>query len=142
MFHIYLSGHIKNKKQVENFCDKVLHHFFKNRIKRDIDIDIRITKSLSDGTAGGCYGDHESIVIEIAKGVQVPNQRYMLYDYKEVIVTLAHELVHAKQFIKGELHPSLNKWKRLDYSNVAYSRTPWEKEAYLLEDKLLETHWK
>tara|TARA_B100001093_G_scaffold483496_1_gene516052 strand:- start:656 stop:1036 length:381 start_codon:yes stop_codon:yes gene_type:complete len=125
MFHIYLSGHIKNKKQVENFCDKVLHHFFKNRIKRDIDIDIRITKSLSDGTAGGCYGDHESIVIEIAKGVQVPNQRYMLYDYKEVIVTLAHELVHAKQHIRKQ----------------KFQCPEREFEAYNLEYDLYDLYW-
>jgi hypothetical protein len=59
-----------------------------------------------------------------------------------MMLNLAHELVHAKQFIKGELHPNLNRWKSLDYSNTAYSRQPWEKEAYLLEDKLLETYWK
>ena len=125
MLNIYLSGQIKNKKQVEDFCDKVLHHFFKNRIKRQIDIDIRISKSLPDGSAGGCYGDHENIVIEVAKGIQVPNQRYMLYDYKEVIVTLAHELVHAKQHIRKEKVKCQER----------------EFEAYNLEYDLYDLYW-
>jgi len=83
-----------------------------------------------------CLGDKNSVEIELARGSG--NTTFTL---KEMMVNLAHELVHAKQFIKGELHPSLNRWKKLDYSNTAYSRQPWEKEAYLLEDKLVEKFW-
>ena len=57
---------------------------------------------------------------------------------------LAHELVHAKQFIKGELHPTLNKWKKYkkDYTKTPYLKQPWEKEAYKLEEELFNKYWK
>lgn len=125
MIHIYLSGQIKNKRKVEQFCHDCLEHFFKGRIKREIDIEVRISKSLEDNSAGGCYGDDEHIVIEVAKGFQVPNQHYTPYDYKEVIVTLAHELVHAKQHIRKEKVTSPKR----------------EFEAYNLEYDLYDMYW-
>ena len=61
-----------------------------------------------------------------------------------MMLNLAHELVHAKQFIKGELHPTLYKWKKFkkDYAKTPYFKQPWEKEAYLMEDKIFNQFWK
>ena len=56
----------------------------------------------------------------------------------EMLVNLTHELVHAKQFIAGELSPTTAKWKKGDYSKVPYSKQPWEREAYYWEKRLYE----
>ena len=124
MLHVYISGQIKNKKKVEEFCYVCLEHFFKGRLKRDVDIDIRISKTLDDNAAGGCYGDHSHVVIEIAKGDNLLEQ-FSPYEYKEIIVTLAHELVHAKQYIRKE--STQNKES--------------ETEAYKLEYGLYDLYW-
>ena len=136
MIRISITGRIAKKKQVETFIFDVLEDLMP-RLRRDVGIDVRVVTRCDNNHYALCFGDKNSAEIELARGSG--NKSFTL---KEMILNLAHGLVHTKQFIKGELHPSLNKWKHLDYSNVAYSRQPWEKEAYLLEDKLLDKHWK
>ena len=56
------------------------------------------------------------------------------------ISTLAHEMVHVKQFALGELSPNLTKWKsRNNVSNIEYWDQPWEKEARRLQYRLVES---
>ena len=133
--NISITGRIAKRKQVETFIFDSLEHLMP-RLRRDIDIDVRVVTRCDENHYALCLGDKNSAEIELARGSG--NTTFTL---QEMMVNLAHELVHAKQFIKGELHPSLNRWKKLDYSNTAYSRQPWEKEAYLLEDKLVEKFW-
>jgi len=63
---------------------------------------------------------------------------------KRTLKTLAHELIHVKQFAKRELYdhvinPDLSTWKgqRINSSEVDYSLHPWEQEAYAMEISLL-----
>jgi hypothetical protein len=52
--------------------------------------------------------------------------------------TLAHEMVHVKQFAKGELDSALTQWKSNKYcENIDYWDQPWEKEARRLQNKLV-----
>lgn len=134
--YISVNGRIAKKKQVETFIFDVLEHLMP-RLKRNVSIDVNIVTRCDKQHYALCLGDKNSVEIELARGSCETK-----FSLDEMMLNLAHELVHAKQFIKGELHPNLNRWKSLDYSNTAYSRQPWEKEAYLLEDKLLETYWK
>ena len=136
MMYVSVNGRIAKKKQVVTFIFDVLEHLMP-RLKRNVSIDVNIVTRCHDHHYALCLGDKNSVEIELARGSG--DETFTL---KEMMLNLAHELVHAKQFIRGELHPNLNKWKRLDYSNTAYSRQPWEKEAYLLEDNLLEIYWK
>lgn len=54
-------------------------------------------------------------------------------DYQIMQSTIAHEMVHAKQWLTGELSVTksgLLKWKGKKVSSkLAYHRTPWELEA-------------
>jgi len=54
---------------------------------------------------------------------------------KNTLITLAHEMVHVKQFTKGELNPANDKWKgeSVNTDIVEYSDLPWEVEASSLE---------
>ena len=132
---VSITGRIAKKKQVETFIFDALIHLMP-RLKRSIDIDVYVVTRCDNNYYALCFGDKNSAEIELARG-----SGDTTFTLNEMMLNLAHELVHVKQFIKGELHPSLNTWKRLDYTNVPYSRTPWEKEAYLLEDKLIEKFW-
>ena len=58
--------------------------------------------------------------------------------YGNWLATLAHELVHVKQFVRGELNESLTRWKNKNYANTDYWDQPWEKEARRLQCKMVE----
>jgi hypothetical protein len=54
---------------------------------------------------------------------------------KAFIETIMHELVHVKQFARGELkqiNGKFNKWNKEKYNldKIDYWETPWEIEAY------------
>jgi hypothetical protein len=51
----------------------------------------------------------------------------------EILQTLAHEMVHVKQFALCETNESLTRWKGNRVSESDYWKEPWEVEAYGLE---------
>lgn len=137
---ITVHGAVKRKKEIEQFAYDCLNHFFKGRIKRDIDIDIYIKRTLK-GAWGYCSGDRDHAEIEIAKGTAK-----RLFPEEKLLKTIAHELVHAKQYIRGEIHPMKEYWKPLNgtkrnYPNASYWNQPWEREARKFESILYERYW-
>lgn len=58
------------------------------------------------------------------------------------MVTLAHEVVHIKQYCTGELsiaytkYSAIDVWKGKRYRETDYDNQPWEWEAYGLEQPL------
>ena len=55
----------------------------------------------------------------------------------DLVTTIAHEMVHVKQYARNELTHINGKhmWKSRLY-NEDYYNSPWEKEAYALEEGL------
>jgi hypothetical protein len=57
---------------------------------------------------------------------------------REILKSLAHEMVHVKQYAYGETDDNLKQWKGMpidsDYQD--YWRQPWEVEAYGIETGL------
>ena len=107
--------------------------------KRNIEIRIRLVKDMleKESVYGECYDLDSS-----------PNNRYYTIrldyaadDVYTIISTLAHEMVHIKQFARGELR-MLNagycaKWKGEKYlDGIEYDSCPWEFEANTLEPLL------
>lgn len=135
MIRINIKGRVKQKKKMYEFADKLAYHLMP-RIRRNVDIDISMVTHCDGGHLGLCWGDRKNVEIELAR----KHGKWQL-SADEIAVNLAHELVHAKQFIKGELHPSLETWCKEDHSKTPYRRTPWEKEAYSLEEKLVKLYW-
>ena len=54
---------------------------------------------------------------------------------REIFITLAHEMVHIRQYVKGDTNENLSKWKgeRINSEVMDYYHHPWEMEAYSLE---------
>jgi len=67
-----------------------------------------------------------------------------LFSSTEWISTLFHELVHAKQYLYGDLQleNSYAYWKGrlLKRKNYDYSNEPWEIEAVKLEDEMTKKY--
>jgi len=89
-----------------------------------------------ENTYGECYDldasakrDHYTIRLDYAADVQ------------SIIATLAHEMVHIKQFARGELRMLYAgycaKWKGEKYTDdTLYETCPWEVEANSIEPAL------
>jgi hypothetical protein len=61
----------------------------------------------------------------------------------QMLLTLAHEMVHAKQYIRGHYKSTLSRngkhkklWLGKQYS-VVYHKRPWEREAFRREGELV-----
>jgi uncharacterized protein YjaZ len=62
---------------------------------------------------------------------------------EEKIHTIAHELVHVKQYAYNELNEQMTLWRGKKVSEEQFEKycdRPWEKEAYELGDKLYEQY--
>ena len=100
----------------------------------------------TDGShAGFCLGDEEESVIDIATHHKYECGEEALYTPVELAGALAHELVHAKQFAKGQINMVDHVWKHnketIDCTGLEYADTPWEVEAYAYETILTDLFW-
>lgn len=131
MINVSINGRIKNKAKVLEYSEDILKHLMP-RVRREVDVHIDIVNEIWETDWHACcYGDKDEVYIEIKR----------LYNRDEMLQNLAHELVHAKQYITGQLDPDLNTWQRKTY-NLPYRQQPWEVEAYKLEEELFKTYGK
>ena len=62
--------------------------------------------------------------------------------YKDMVETIAHEMVHVKQIARGTLDTVFSRgrmyqtWKGKRADKIAYHRRPWELEAFRREREL------
>jgi hypothetical protein len=61
-------------------------------------------------------------------------------DQEETLRTIAHEMVHLKQYSRKELNESMTKWRgvTVNSSIIPYFDQPWEIEAHEIGDVLYE----
>lgn len=117
----------KPKNISNNLMDRAVK-FASEFLDIDTFLEIDFEGEFNDGCCGYCNyeKDDEELTVHVK-----PNMKR-----KEIIATLFHEMVHAKQYLNGELvsgvgkNPSLWKGKECVAS---YAETPWEQEAYELE---------
>ena len=114
-----------------------------NRFNGIINIRVPRKKGYIDKVVGGyCMADrfeHEDGRNYWAIDIDLAN-----VTRKEMIQNLAHEMVHAKQFMKKELNVDTRKWKGRVYKSKASdpwdTELPWEKEAYRVEKTLYKNY--
>ena len=159
MINLIAVGRFPQKLRMEKFAYDVINHFFKRDRKENITIAIEMQTSLDGNDAGYCvdYGVHNhgsfgrkngkirTIAITLSRNyINAEEDEKFPYTVREIASTLAHELVHAKQYIRRELTAkslnlglgALKNDKSLEYKDL-----PWEKEAYGLEEELLALYW-
>ena len=135
MFDVQIIGRIKHAEKVQWMCEHILYSLMP-RTTRRVDVNVHFVKECDNQCAGDSYGDHEEVFISIAR----ESYGYK-YSFNEQMLTLCHELVHAKQFIKKELSGSGGVWKGVDMSLIkGIKNMPWEQEAFDLETKLYDKY--
>jgi hypothetical protein len=139
---IYVSKRFPQSKRFEEYSAKLWNHFFKRESKRTQfkELQIRLYPLLEGSADENVIGyfsgerDCDELEIEISRNwFDRENQELVKYSIEELAVAVAHEMVHAKQSIRGELH-------KADFS-IPYLEQPWEIEAHSLERELFEKYW-
>ena len=146
MISIYFQGRFQQKNRMERFACDVINHFFKRDRKEDIIIAVEMKKNLEENDSGSCvdlgrYDGSRYITISLSRRF-IDEDENFAYSAKEIATTLAHELVHAKQFIRGELtSKALTYAFRRKVNESEYRKLPWEAEAYGNQEELVELYW-
>jgi hypothetical protein len=125
-----------NRKLIENaafyYAEKLLGLTLLKTIK--ININLKRGMLSEDDAEGTCIWDDwddlrktpRNFTIELDSGVNIRN----------LLINLAHEMVHMKQWVKGDMYEYSNPHmvrfmkKKYDMSNIDYWDFPWEIEAY------------
>ena len=137
MPHIEITGQIKGKAKVEQYVESLAKELGIGRMWSKV-IFIRFKTKLDNESQGLCWGCKNEGYAEIniartSNGDVIP--------YEMLMQTLAHEMVHAKQYIRGELNGYNFSWKGRKPRNYKYENAPWEKEAYGREKELYQKCW-
>lgn len=132
--HIEVIGH-RSKKLKDLMANAIRFYctlLMSKRMCNSLEVYVIIKKKLEFNYSGFCtYVDHYKgkriFEIELAKGFSV----------RETLCSLAHEVVHLKQFATGELKDTMvtaniSEWKgeEIDESKIDYWDLPFEIEAY------------
>lgn len=130
-FNKYLSE--KERQLVRKAVDFFMQDQLSARLLGNTFVNISFKKIDVDGLCSPSEDDHDYIPkcydVEVNGNISLEDQ----------LATLAHEIVHVRQFRRGELVQYRRKsWKTRfkgeDYSSyMAYRSQPWEKEARKLE---------
>lgn len=123
-------GRVKERELIERVACWCVNKLFPRYRTLEISINVR---KLPQAYGFCLEGDHKrEFDIEIQKGLN-------LYD---IISTVCHEMVHVRQYLKGQLRHRTDgsqMWKAdptIRLGEVDYADTPWEKEAFDLEEEL------
>ena len=139
MLSVFFVGRVKNRKRYEEFACNVINDLFPREFpKREIDILVKFTKK-DIGAMGWCVNMGDDTI-----GITVNTE----CEPEVLASTVAHELVHAKQYIRGELNDTMTRWKKkkVPYGprggcKIPYARQPWEREAFRKEKMYTELYW-
>ena len=138
MIHVSIKGRIAKKHHIIHFIGDTFDYLMP-RLRRNVDIDIEIVNKIIENPThyAQCSGDYRSAEIILCRYDENGNR----FSLDEMMLNLAHELVHAKQYFKRELSPVRQTWKGKDHSKTSYARAPWEREAYGKEIKIYNMFW-
>ena len=142
---INVSTEGKHLPEFDTFIDECIMALFPSDAKYDIFFHFKKYVD-KDGThAGFCMGDKEESAIDIATHWMYEDDEEVAYEAHEIASNIAHELVHAKQFYKGQINMVDHVWKHnhetINCEGLEYAETPWEVEAYAYEDILTDLLW-
>lgn len=134
-------------KKLIAYIEKVYSHL--NIDDFDAIVDVDIVSKCAANAGGFCDGDDDMVNVEIAR-----YDAYGKIPTKQLMINLAHEMIHAHQIASGRLvngglafrtaedgsqyMATKQVFEGIDYVGVSYNDQPWEKEAYDAEEEVYE----
>ena len=131
MPHIVLKGQIKDKKKVYAYVDSLCKELGIGRMWSKA-IFITFKTVIDDDNQGNCWGDAKEGYVDISiarnsEGIKIPHDQMMQ--------SLAHEMVHAKQYLRGELNGWNQSWKVKNLATIV-TRMLLGKKKHTQEKKI------
>jgi len=117
-----ISGGTKRERKLVEDAVLFAKKYLMPRI-RDLDIEITITKKME--VDADVVGDVREYEMRIRGG----------QDEEDLITSVFHEMVHVKQGVRKE-------FPLFEDCDMEYLDRPWEKEAYDLQEKILDAYKK
>ena len=124
----------KEQTQIKSLCQFVFDKFFSKRLQNVLEVNINFSDSLfkEERVYGDCiWEDQHYKPREFTVRIDSSQK------FKMVLNTIAHELVHVKQWAKGEMFELQRQRKvyrfnkqEYDIKKIDYWDLPWEIEAY------------
>ena len=99
-----------------------------------IKIDLHRTLLSKDGMEGSCIWDEWDDLKKTPRDFHIELDSTI--NLREILINLAHEMVHVKQWVKGEMYeyadPNKVRWmkKKYDMEEMNYYDYPWEIDAF------------
>ena len=142
---LYIEGYRSHNKELYQAVGSAALYYgallLGTRMLNNIHLDIKLTKNLKkkEQAYGYCHITDDNL--NKPREFMIELDTSMIHSFDQILIWLAHEMVHLKQFVRKELYDYETgkvQWKKRMYGNVNYEDQPWEKEAYRLEEKLYE----
>ena len=129
-------GTEEQRLHAKQFCKFFAKKFFKDELSKTLSVKIEHHPYVHDVTdlADCVWTDEEDPPKKYHIQMFVPDD-IILVNY---LRTLAHEMVHVKQYAYGELNEQATYWcGKFFSSNLNYHEQPWEIEAHDVSDLLM-----
>ena len=100
----------------------------------NIKIDLKRTLLSKEGMEGSCIWDEWEDLRKTPRDFHIELDSTI--SLRDILINLAHEMVHVKQWVKGEMYEYANpnevRWmkKKYDMGNMNYYDFPWEIDAF------------
>lgn len=133
MLIVDVTGSNKTKRDI---AYNVVHYMIKHLMPRlrNLEVEVKFSK-MTDDAVGYCMqlDNNRQYQIEISKDLNI----------KDLVMTVCHEMVHVKQYVRNEMREGQMVWKKKEIAkDTKYYDLPWEKEAYAMQAKLAKQCWK
>jgi hypothetical protein len=130
----YIKGRHKHSTVVDVYVRNLIKHLKLHRLTKT-SLTIEFVELLDEGaTFGQCEAEKTEALVMIARSTSKGKLSFL-----EQMFSLSHEMVHVKQYFRGELTNGKDgewKWKNRNAYGYKYQNQPWEKEASRLETEL------
>ena len=132
LLHITGSNN-KNRKLVERAAWWYSEKLMGKRLMRGLEIHINLRRNLitKEGCEGTATWEDENI-----RPKEFTIELDLTFSIRDVLITLAHEMVHIKQWAKGEMYeyskPGMVRFHKTKFEldDIDYWDYPWEIEAF------------
>lgn len=134
-FYIGVYGYYSQtyKESVSRYAEDILNEIVPYHLhKYPVEISVTFVDAIYGLVRAQTYGDRDEIEIEIALECVDENGIRIKQNRKDMLVAVAHELVHVKQVLEGRL------WNQRHLGAIPVDL---ENEAYDLEENLYEKFW-
>ena len=132
-----INGSTKNvRKLVEIAAWNYAERLMGKRLMKTLFIKIDLHRTLlsKDGMEGSCIWDEWDDLKKTPRDFHIELDSTI--NIRDILINLAHEMVHVKQWVKGEMYEYANpnevRWMKTKYdmSDMDYYDYPWEIDAF------------